>query len=261
MQTSGTALTATPSGGLRGWLRRDSVRRAVARPAALQPARPIVTFTFDGFPKSAARVGAALIENVGGRATFYASAAGAGQPGPSGPGFDAADVKRLLDAGHEIGCRTFSGLDCARVSVDAVFADMVRNANALAALGMDQRLISFAYPQGETTAALKAQLPSRFTSARGAAGGLASGKADLAQLRANAMSGPRALQRCLALLETARRKPGWVIFHAMDVGPRPSPSGVPSGLLERLCGAAFTGGMRILPMREALARALDESGG
>ncbi len=261
MRAPGTGFTATPAGGLRAWLRRDRVRRAVARPAVLRPARPIVTFTFDGFPRSAARVGAALIENVGGRATFYASAAGAGQPGPSGPGFDAGDVKRLLEGGHEIGCRTFSGLDCAHAPVDAVFSDMVRNADALAALGMDQRLISFAYPFGETTAALKAQLPSRFTSARGAAGGLASGRADLAQLRANAMFGPHALQRCLAVLEAARRKPGWVIFHTMDVGPRPGPSGVPSGLLERLCGAAFAGGMRILPMREAVARALEESGG
>ncbi|MDX2234836.1 MAG: polysaccharide deacetylase family protein [Hyphomonadaceae bacterium] len=243
------------SGGLGEWL--DQRRRA--RPALLTPARPTVSFTFDLFPRSAARTGAALLENVGARGTFYASGALAGQVTPHGVLFDATDIDRLQAAGHEIGCATYGALNCARAGADDVLADMVRNAEALAALGLDSRLVSFAYPEGRTSTALKTQLPGRFTSARGLARGLASGKADLAHLRANALYGPAALTRSLALIEAARRKRGWVIFAAYDVGPRPGPVGTPSGLLERLCGAAFAAGMRIAPVRDALRLILVES--
>jgi peptidoglycan/xylan/chitin deacetylase (PgdA/CDA1 family) len=174
--------------------------------------------------------------------------------------FDAADVIALVEAGHEIGCATYGGLNGGRVTADAMLADMVRNADALAAMGLDRRLVSFAYPRGESTGALKDQLPTRFTSGRGAQPGLASGKADLAQLRANALFGPGALKRCLAVLEDARRRQGWAIFFAQDVSARPGPWGAPTGLLERLCGAAFTGGMRIAPVADALAAILAESG-
>lgn len=231
----------------------------VARPAVLRPSRPTVSFTFDGFPRSAARAGAGLLRNIGAAGTFYASAAYAGSKGPGGPMFEAADVAALQAAGHEIGCATYAGLSGARASPDAMLADMVRNADVLAEMGLDRRLISFAYPRGETTGALKDRLPSRFTSGRGAQPGLASGKADLAQLRANALFGPGALKRCLAVLEEARRRQGWAIFFAHDVSARPGPWGAPTGLMERLCGSAFTGGMRIAPVGEALATILAES--
>lgn len=256
-----TGAPYAPSRSLGARLARRRVRNFIARPALLKPARPLVSFTFDDFPKSAARTGAQLLEHVGGRGTFYACAGYAGQMTQTGEMFDAEDIRRLLAGDHEVGCHTFAHIDCARTSPGDVFADMVRNADALGAMGMEDRLVSFAYPYGETTAALKSQLPSRFTSARGIAPGLASGRADLAQLRANAMYGRGALQRCLAVLEAARRRNGWAIFFTHDVSSRPSPWGTPTGLLERLCGAAFTGGVDILPVREALARVVSESGG
>ena len=241
-------------------LERRRVQNRIARPAMVRLARPVVSFTFDQFPKSAARAGAALLENIGGRGTFYAAAGLAGQTGPTGDLFDAGDVRRLLAGGHEIGCHTYAGLDCGRAAPDDIFSDMVRNADALGAMGMEDRLVSFAYPGGETNFALKSQLPSRFTSARGASPGLADGRADLAQLRANAMFGPGALKRCLAILETAKRRNGWAIFFTHDVAARPSPWGTPTGLLERLCGAAYAAGIQVLPVRDAVALARAQSG-
>jgi len=260
MRASGP-LVGRPYGArhLAGRLEQGRVRKDIARPAILRPARPTVSFTFDGFAHSAARTGAGLLANVGGRGTFYASAGFAGGSGPGGPMFAAEDVARLAAGGHEIGCSTFAGRDCARMSLDDVFADMVRNADALAGMGLDQRLTSFAWPRGQASHALKAQLPGRFTSARGVHSGLASGRADLAQLRANAMFGLGALRRCLAILEEAQRRNGWAIFYAHDIAARPSAWGVPTGLIERLCGSAYASGMRILPVRDAVASVLAES--
>lgn len=198
-----------------------------------------------------------MLEHVGARGTFYASAAEAGGESEMGPMFVAEDLVRLATAGHEIGCATFGRLDCRRIGADALQAEIVRNGDALGALGLDPRLRSFAWPFGGSSAAARRALPERYQCARGMAPGLAGGMADLTALRANAMYGVGALKRCLNLIERARRAKGWVIFYAHDVAPRPSPWGAPSGLLERLCGAAYSAGVRILPVADALALALE----
>lgn len=229
-------------------------RAVVARPAMARFEKPVISVTFDNFPKSAVRQGAAILEGVGGRGTFYAAAAFAGQTTQYGQMFDGGDVRRLLDAGHEIGCHTFSHVDPSTETPDAVLADMVRNADALGAMGMEERLVSFAYPFGAATGALKTQLPMRFTSARSAGTGIAHGRLDLAQLPSNPLYGDDALKRCLKLVEQARRKQGWVIFHAHDVGARPTPWGASTATLERVLLAAFAAGLEIAPVRLIAAR-------
>lgn len=229
-------------------------RATVTRPAVARFEKPVISVTFDDFPKSAVRQGAALLEGVGGRGTFYAAAAFCGQTTQYGAMFDGDDVRRLLDAGHEIGCHTFSHGDPSVDTTDAVLADMVRNADALGAMGMEERLVSFAYPYGAATGALKKQLPSRFTSARGAEAGIAHGRIDLAQLPSNPLYGDDALKRCLKLVELARRKHGWVIFYAHDVGARPTAWGASTATLERVLMSAFVAGFEIAPVRTIAAR-------
>lgn len=231
-------------------------RAVVARPADVRLARPAVSFTFDSFAKSAVRHGAGLLERVGGRGTFYASAAFAAQTTQYGAMFDADDVARLLAAGHEIGCGGFSQPDPTLVSADEIFADMVRNAEALAGLGLPDRLVSFAYPFGAATTDLKRALPTRFTTARTIEPGMMHGRTDLAQLPANALCGADAQPRALRLLEHARRRSGWVIFHVHDVGMRPTAWGAATATLERVILAAHASGMEIAPVRDVAARIL-----
>jgi peptidoglycan/xylan/chitin deacetylase (PgdA/CDA1 family) len=229
-------------------------RATVARPALARFDKPVISVSFDDFPKSAVKHGAALLESVGGRGTYYAASAFAGQTTQYGVMFDAEDVARLRAAGHEIGCHTFGHADASRDTPDDVFADMVRNADALMAMGMEERLVSFAYPYGAVTSALKKQLPARFTSARAAEPGVAHGRIDLAQLPANALYGDDALKRCLKLLELAQRKQGWAIFYAHDVGVRPTAWGAATATLERVLIAAFAAGMEIAPVGHVAAR-------
>jgi peptidoglycan/xylan/chitin deacetylase (PgdA/CDA1 family) len=242
------------------WAAAGRRARAVnARPATVRFPRAVVSFTFDDFPKSAARQGAAIVESVGGHATFYAAAAFAGQSTQYGVMFDAEDLARLKAGGHEIGCHTFSHVDPTRAPLDDFFADLVRNADTLAAMGLDERLISFAYPYGATTAAVKRNLPARFTSARGAEPGVAQGRIDLAQLPANPLYGEEALARCLKLVEQARRRGGWLLFVAHDVAARPTLWGAQTGVLERVAMAAYAAGMEISTVRAVTARLIGES--
>jgi len=235
---------------------RRRVQRHVARPVRVRLARPVISFTFDDFPKSAATRGAKILEAVGARGTWYAGCGVAGAHTQYGEMFDAGDIARLAGAGHEIGCHTFSHLDCGRTPVDDLYADMVRNADALATMGLETRLVSFAWPFGETTATLKDGLPSRITTARGTAPGLAEGRIDLAQLPANALFGADAQKRALKLLEQALRRKAWLIFYTHDVAARPTEWGASTALLERIVAAAFAAGVEMAPVGEVAARIL-----
>lgn len=238
---------------------RRRTQRRYARPARVRLTRPVISFTFDDFPKSAVTRGAQILEAVGGRGTWYASCAYAGESTQYGEMFDAADIARLTAAGHEVGCHTYAHMDCARATNDDVFADMVRNADALTAMGLEERLVSFAYPYGETTVDLKGNLPARFTSARGTTPGLAHGRIDMAQLPANPLFGDDAQKRALQLLELARRRNGWVIFYAHDVSSRPTAWGASTGLLERVVTSAYATGIEMAPVRDVAARILAQT--
>ena len=62
------------------------------------PDRPVVSFTFDDFPKTAL-TGADIVEKDGGKAGFYACTSLMGQRSPvMGEMFDAATLAELRDA-------------------------------------------------------------------------------------------------------------------------------------------------------------------
>ncbi len=69
---------------------------------------PIVSFTFDDIPKSAATTGARLLEDHDARGTFYVSGGLVGTASSDWAAADAQDIVELHRHGHEIGCHTFS---------------------------------------------------------------------------------------------------------------------------------------------------------
>ncbi|MGT2503336.1 polysaccharide deacetylase family protein [Bradyrhizobium guangxiense] len=68
----------------------------------------MVSFTFDDAPDSAAGEGAALLEQHGGRGTFYLAGSLIGQPSDHWHGLSDDAIVGLHRAGHEIACHTFS---------------------------------------------------------------------------------------------------------------------------------------------------------
>jgi exopolysaccharide biosynthesis polyprenyl glycosylphosphotransferase len=230
---------------------RSLVRASFARPVFVELERAILSVCFDGFPRSAAETGAAALERVYARGTFYACAGLLGARRPSGPFFEAEDLERLEAGGHEIGCHTYSHLDCARSPAEEVIAECGRNAVELALAGCNRPVKSIAYPFGETSVKLKQRLPLHFTSGRGAAPGLNAGKTDLAQLKAYPLHGWDSLEPLLAALEKAQRTRAWMIVYMQDVALEPSPWGAPTGALGGLLRRACDLKMDITPIGEA----------
>lgn len=236
-------------------LNRRLTQWRAARPAFLRFAQPILSITFDDFPKTAATNGAPILEAHGARGTFYASAGLSGIDAPCGVGFDAIDARRLAAAGHEIGCHTYGHQDCAKLDQYDALSDLAKNRDALKAMGLNEPAISLAYPYGETTSALKEALPARYSNARGILPGLNVGRADLAQLRSHALFGAEWTTRVHVALQSAAKKNAWLIGFTHDVSDAPSPWGTYAADLDHLLGAAKALGFAILPVRNALARA------
>src|SRR5581483_782807 len=160
-------------------LRRRAVRLASRRPARA-PAGPMLSFAFDDAPVSATEAGAAVLEARSLKGTFFIAAGLAGRDGPSGRYAGGEAVRRLARAGHEIGCHTYSHLDCGQAAAADAVEDAARNAEALVAWGAPLP-VTFAWPYGDVAPGPKRALAGRFALMRGLHEGLIAGGVDLNQ--------------------------------------------------------------------------------
>jgi len=243
----------TPSSGLIAGLNRRWARFAARQPLNLPSDRAIVSITFDDFPKSAAGIGARILEQKGWRGTYYASAGYAGGITHHGAMFDCGDLQRLAAAGHEIACHTYSHLDASQVRTSELLADIERNERALRAMGLETELDSFAFPYGEATPASKRALSERFTNLRGVHADINRGGADRNLLKSVPIDGGESgIDRAIEAAASLSRHTGWLTFYAHDVQDDPTPWGCTPEQLERVCQAIADSGAEVLTMRDAV---------
>lgn len=236
-------------------VRRRLTQYHSARAATLSFAEPILSITFDDFPASAAEAGARVLERHGARGTYYAASGMAGVDGPCGMGYTASTIRTLVAAGHEIGCHTSTHADCAQRDIFATLDDLARNRDALMAMGAPAPR-THAFPYGETSTAMKDNLPPRLMSARGILPGLNVGQTDLAQLRAYPLFGAGGMQHVSAALRVAAKRKAWVIGFTHDVSDAPSAWGTRADELDKLLTEAHNLGFVVLPVTAALSRSL-----
>jgi peptidoglycan/xylan/chitin deacetylase (PgdA/CDA1 family) len=225
----------------------------VARDVARLPAGGFVSFSFDDFPASAAREGAAIVEGFDARATYYVAmsmAAGA-------CGFSGDDLTRVVEGGHELGCHTYSHLDCLPAADALLLADIERNAKEAGALVGAAPLRHFAYPFGRIHPQQKALLAKRFATQRSIFPGVHRGTVDLRLLRANKLysAGPF-VDRALSAVDRVAQRGGWVVFFTHDVSRRPSAYGVTPYDLAHVVERAARAGLTIAPVGEIAKRCL-----
>lgn len=242
-----------PDRTLRGKIRRRVVRLAHRRPLLADPPGPMVSFCFDDAPLSAAREGAAVLERNGARGVYYVAAGLSGTQAPMGVCARAADYHGLAERGHEIGCHTYSHLDCGQATGEAAEADCARNAATLLAWSLPAP-VSFAYPYGDVNAAAKAALAPRFGLLRALHPGLVVRGSDLNQAPAVAVEGRTGEADGLRWIEAASQRRGWLILFTHDVDDHPSPWGCTPKTLERLVRRSQELGLAIVTVAEGLER-------
>lgn len=243
----------SPSRSLPARIRRRLTQWQSVAPIDAPIVHPMISFTFDDFPISAAEHGAECLSRFDLKGTFYACSGLAGQRNITGELYTEKHLSALVDAGHEIGAHTHTHLDCATNPLKTTIADIDQNMTWLNSLNVAPT--SFAYPYGETTVPLKQRLDPMFSTARGILPGINRKGSDLTQLRSMELT-PDAWthRRAAEAIEAVNRNGGWLVFFTHDVRNDPSPFGVQPSVLETLARQARDSGAAVLPVFEAAAR-------
>lgn len=238
-----------------GGVRRRMLCACHRRPAILANSVPIVSFTFDDFPRTALLTGGRVLERFGARGTYYAAWGLMDSSNELGDQFRAADLESLLDRGHELASHTYGHTSARSVSCRAFCRDVARGRQAVEKL-LGGESANFAYPFGHVNLRSKRALAATLSSARGIFAGLNGPEADMNLLRANSLyGGLEALAAAEALIAENVRRKSWLIFYTHDVRPNPSPYGCSPEVFEAVVRRALDSGSHVLTVRQALAEA------
>jgi peptidoglycan/xylan/chitin deacetylase (PgdA/CDA1 family) len=219
----------------------------------LRNTRPIVSFAFDDFPRTALSEGGRILEDAGVRGTFYAAFGLAGSCNSLGEQFQMEDLHRVVERGHELATHTFDHISARDVSNTRFLDNVRKGVEAIEPATGLKPSANFAYPFGCTNLRLKLKVGSLMTSCRGNFPGLNGAITDRNLLKANALYGGReALNAALELVSQNERLNGWLIFYTHDVRPEPSNFGCTPTLLEDLTKAVTSRGLAILPVQQVI---------
>jgi len=225
-------------------------------PLKLRNKHPMVSFTFDDFPESAASVGAPLLEEYDAKATFYVAGGQVGKWSDHWQGVGAEAIVELHRRGHEIGCHTFSHARATDLDATRLAAEIEENRRYLLGLDPSMRIENFAYPYGLGSVWRKTQLAKNFRSSRGIIPGINSGVVDLQYLRSTPLTNHHidddGINRAFDKLVATN---GWLIFYGHDVAAGPSPYGCTPALLRYALDAAAERKVRIVTVADALRAA------
>ena len=95
-----------------GSVRRQLLGSLYSRRVSLGDGGPIVTFSFDDFPRTAYTAGGAILKNFGARGTYYAAVGLMNTSNELGEQFRRDDLDALVEDGHELASHTFSHVSC-----------------------------------------------------------------------------------------------------------------------------------------------------
>lgn len=235
-----------------GKYQRATARHFFRRPFAVRPHTPIISFTFDDFPRSALLTGGKILQSYGLKGTYYASLGLIGQTIETGTMLLAEDVKDLVAQGHELGCHTFGHCHAWDTRPSRFESAIRQNREALQVLVSGASFKSHSYPIGVPRAQTKHITSKYFTLCRGGGQTFNAGVADLSYLSAyfleKSRDDPDAIKR---MIDENSRARGWLIFATHDVSDRPTQWGCTPQLFQDIVQRSALSGAKILPVFEA----------
>lgn len=237
---------------IQGRYRRTSARLFFRRPLVINTRFPLVSFTFDDFPRSALLTGGAILKRFGVAGTYYASFGLLGKQSDTGTMFLREDLDTLLQQGHELGCHTLEHCHAGDTK-SIVFEDsVIKNQLALSELLPGVAFKTLSYPKSQPRAWTKRRVERHFVCCRGGGQTFNAGTADLNCLSAffleQSRNNPDAIKNLIGQNQRAR---GWLIFATHDICDTPTPWGCTPEFFEYIVRHVVSSGARILPVVEA----------
>lgn len=218
----------------------------------LDPGKRVVSFTFDDAPRSACHEGAAILERLGARGTFYIAGGLTDKVEEGRPCHSLADLQALHQAGHELACHGFSHRRYDQTPARELAQELDRNAGFLQRVGADPARLNFAYPFGAYSLGAKRVCGPRFVSSRITGNGLHKGNVDLSLLGSYRLYGEtgKATHWQAAISETARG--GWLIVNTHEVADDFGPYGCAPATLHDMARQALDNGCEVLTVQAAI---------
>jgi peptidoglycan/xylan/chitin deacetylase (PgdA/CDA1 family) len=236
-----------------GLYQRKTATLLFRRPLLVRTDRPLVSFTFDDFPRSALHTGGEILNRFHAVGTYYACIGMMGATTATGQQFVIDDLPLLLGKGHELGCHTYAHCHSWDTDPPAFEEAVVKNRSALQQVVPNLRFRTFSYPISPPRPLTKARMARYFSACRGGGQTLNVGITDLNYLRAFFLEkSSDNLQAIRDLIDHNRQVRGWLIFATHDVADAPTPYGVIPEFFESVVRYAVDSGACILPVAEAV---------
>lgn len=254
-------------------IRRAGLPVWKTRKLFLRNTPPIVSFSFDDFPRSALTIGGAILQNYNARGTYYAAMGLIGITNHQGEHFRLQDLHDLLNQGHELGSHSHSHISGLKTPSKKFHEDVFRGESEVTKVRSNSAAANsakssspagssaqsgsgagnFAYPFGDLTFGCKAVIGAQMRSCRGIRGGVMAGFADLNLLLANRLySKSFDLSFIERLVQENQRRRGWLIFYTHDVRENPSDYGCTPSQYEAVVRAASRSGAHLLTVSQTL---------
>lgn len=231
---------------------RRLARWCARQPCRIELERPVISFTFDDFPRSALLQGGAILREHSVAGTYYACFGLMGQRNATGEIFSLEDVSELKLQQHEFGCHTFDHYDSWDTAPSEFEASILRNQRFVATHVSGIRLASLSYPISYPRPQTKRRVAKHYACARGGGQTYNSGPTDLNYLKAFFLEQSRddvdAIKRTI---DNNSRAKGWLILATHDVCDSPTRFGCTPGFFEQVVGYAARSGASVLPVSEA----------
>lgn len=238
---------------LRGRYKSVSSTMLFRRPFTMRNTVPLISFTFDDFPRSALLTGGRILENHGIAGAYYTSLGCMGQNGPSGELFILQDLKDLVDKGHELGCHTYSHLNAWETSTREFVRSIKQNKKALTELFPGAEFRTLSYPLEHPRPLTKRRASKEFRGCRGGGQKINHGTIDLNFMSAYFLDRRREdLDRVKSLIDENSKIRGWLIFGTHDVCDEPSLYGCTPGYFEEVVRHSVKSGATIRPVAYVL---------
>jgi peptidoglycan/xylan/chitin deacetylase (PgdA/CDA1 family) len=221
-------------------------------PVASQNRQPIISFTFDDFPRSALHEGGSILEEAGARATYYVALGLMNQDIPAGRAFTEQDLREVLSRGHELGCHTYAHCHSWDTSPAEFEASVMKNRQELRRLLPQQDFKTLSYPIAWPRPGTKRRSVRQVACCRAGGEAFNHGTVDAALLKASFLEKHQhELDWVKQLIQSAAQAKGWLIFATHDVCHDPTRLGCETGFFKEVVQCAVASGAAILPVSQA----------
>ncbi len=222
------------------------------RPVTMRNAAPIISFTFDDFPRSAYRVGGTILKTHGFRGTYYASLGLMGTHAPVGEIFSREDLANVVADGHELGCHTFGHCDAWKTAPRLFERSIIENERRLSELLPDASFKTHSYPIAGPRPHTKRRVAKHFPCCRFGGQTYNAGVTDRYLLFAYFLEqSTHDLDSVKRMIDSNSEACGWLIFATHDVCVEPTRFGCSPRFFEEVVRYAGRSGAVVLPAGDA----------